>query len=169
MSLDYASSMVQINFGSDWFSCSSITHTSGGLWHRATCPTPPHCCPTAIIQQPVGQFRHPATPQHNLRAARSGAPACRSWAFPFQSPCTRIRQQQLHLLDGGLVEQLQPLGLRHPLVDEMCVSDSRLARQTSCEALASSRMLPLLPGFSSRHCFAVLPKSAMFSKSASLA
>jgi hypothetical protein len=60
-SLDYASSMVQINFGSDWFSCSSITHASGG-------------------------FLHPATPWNNLRAARSGAPACRSW---FQSwPCS---------------------------------------------------------------------------------
>lgn len=42
-------------------------------------------------------------------------------------------------------------------------------RQISSLMLAWSRMLPLLSGFCSRHCFAVMPNKAMFSTSASFA
>lgn len=43
-------------------------------------------------------------------------------------------------------------GCASPWWMKWAFSVSRLARHTSCAALASSRMLPLLPGFSSRHC-----------------
>ena len=73
------------------------------------------------------------------------------------------------MLDRGLVQRLQPLGLTQTLIDKMSVKRFQIRETHQLRGISLVPDVALLLRFSSRHCFAVLPNSAMFSRSASLA